>query len=114
MIIIKLLVFNKEEADAVANSILKNKFALNVFGSAFDSYHLNSAHTTAHTKVHVVQFVTKSMLFNEIDSILKKEFPDTDFYMIATPIVHIAINLHDKIKNRVNGLDLVDGKKTEN
>lgn len=33
MIIIKLLVGNKEQGDAVANSILKNKFTLNVFAA---------------------------------------------------------------------------------
>ena len=108
MIIIKLLVAGKEQGDAVANSVLKNKFTLNVFGSAFDSCHLSSEHTTVHTKVYVIQFVTKSMLFGEIEVSLKKEFPQTDFYICATPIVHIAINLHDKIKKRVIGLNLID------
>lgn len=79
MIIIKLLVPNKEQADAVANSILKHKFTLNVFGNTFDSYHLNSSSIKVHTVVYIVQFVTKSMLFNEIDSILKKEFPGYRF-----------------------------------
>lgn len=51
MIIVKLTVGNKEEGDAVANSLLKNKFTLNVFASTFDSYHLNSAQTTTHTQV---------------------------------------------------------------
>ncbi len=108
MIIIKLLVFNKEEADAVSNSVLKNKFALNVFGSDFDSCHLSSAQTAIHSKVYVIQFVTKSMLFSKIEESLKNEFPQTDFYIVATPIVHIAINLHDKIKKRVIGFSLID------
>ena len=49
------------------------------------------------------------MLFNEIEASLKKEFSQIDFYIIATPIVHIAINLHDKIKKKVIGMN-----KTEN
>ncbi len=51
MIIIKLLVAGKQQGDAVANSVLKNKFTLNVFGSAFDSCKLNSAHTSAYRGV---------------------------------------------------------------
>ncbi len=112
MIIVKLLVAGKEQGDAVANSVLKNKFTLNVFGSAFDSCHLTSVHTTVQTKVYVIQFVTKSMFFSEIEASLKKEFPQTDFYICATPVVHMAINLHDKIKKRVIGLHLT-GNETE-
>lgn len=108
MIIVKLLVAGKAQGDAVANSVLKNKFTLNVFGNSFDSCHINSAHTTVHTQVYVIQFVTKSMLFSEMEESLKKEFPQTDFYICATPIVHMAINLHDKIKKRVIGLNLME------
>ena len=107
MIIVKLLVGDKEQEDAVANSILRNQFTLNVFSSSFDSYHLNSANATEHTKVYVIQFVTKSLLFNEIEASLKKEFPQPDFYICATPIVHMAITLHNKIKERVIGIKLM-------
>lgn len=113
MIIVKLLVAGKEQGDAVAKSVLKNKFTLNVFGSTFDSYHFNSEQTTVQTKVYVIQFVTKSMLFNEIEISLKKEFPQTDFYICATPVVHMAINLHDKIKKRVVGLHLTGNETAQ-
>lgn len=113
MIIVKLLVGDKEQGDAVANSILKNKFTLNVFGSFFDSYHLNSVNSIEHTKVYVIQFVTKSLLFNEIEESLKKEFPQTDFYICATPIVHMAINLHNKIKERVIGIKLMEKESND-
>jgi hypothetical protein len=106
MIIVKLLVAGKVQGDAVANSVLKNKFTLNVFGSSFDSFHVTTSNTTEQTAVYVIQFVTKSMLFNEIEESLKKEFPQTNFYICATPVVHMAINLHDKIKKRVVGLHL--------
>lgn len=113
MIIIKLVVAGKEQGDAVANIILKNKFTLDVFGSALDSYHLNSSQIKVHTEVYFIQFVTKSMLFNEIEETLKKEFPGMNFYICATPIVHMAINLHDKIKKRVIGINIVE-EETEN
>ncbi len=112
MIIVKLLVAGKEQGNLVANCILRNKFTLNVFGSTFDSFHLTSLNTKEQTEVYVIQFVTKSLLFNEIDESLKKEFPQTDFYICATPIVHMAINLHDKIRERVIGANLIK-EKTE-
>ena len=107
MIIVKLLVSGKEQGSLVADSILKNKFTLNVFGSCFDSFHLSSSNTKEQTEVYVIQFVTKSLLFNEIEETLKNEFPKTDFYICATPIVHMAVNLHDKIRERVIGANLI-------
>ncbi len=106
MIIVKLLVADKELGNVVANSILKNKFTLNVFGSSFDSFHVTSSNTTEQTAVYVIQFITKSLLFNEIEESLKKEFPQTEFYICATPIVHMAVNLHDKIRERVIGANI--------
>ncbi len=107
MIIVKLLVAGKELGSVVATSILNNKFTLNVFGSSFDSFHLTSSNTKEQTEVYVIQFVTKSLLFNEIEVSLKEEFPQTDFYICATPIVHMAINLHDKIRKKVIGANLI-------
>lgn len=113
MIIVKLLVEDKEQGDGVASSILRNKFTLNVFGSSFDSYHLNSVNVKEHSEVYVIQFVTKSLLFNEIEISLKKEFPQTEFYICATPIVHMAINLHNKIRERVIGIKLVEKESND-
>ncbi len=107
MVIVNLLVGDKEQGDDVANSILKNKFALNVFSSSFDSYHLSSVNVKEHSQVFVIQFVTKSLLLNEIEESLKKEFPQTDFHICATPVVHMAINLYDKIRKRVIGVSLI-------
>jgi hypothetical protein len=112
MIIIKLLVSDKEQGSIVAASILKNKFTLNVFGGFFDSFHLTSSKKTEQTEAYVIQFVTKSLLFNEIEESLKKEFPQTDFYICATPIVHMAVNLHDKIRERVIGANLIKEETT--
>lgn len=107
MIIVKLLVANKEQASVVAGSILKNKFTLNVFSSSFDSFHVTSSNTIEQTAVYVIQFVTKSLLFTEMEETLKKEFPKTEFNICATPIVHMAVNLHDKVKEKVIGPTLI-------
>jgi len=112
VIIVKLLVSGKVQGDEVATSMLKNKFTLEVFGSAFDSYHLNALDTTELTNVYVIQFITKSILFTEIEATLRSEFPQTDFNICATPVVHMAIHLHNKIKKRVIGLNF-NGKETE-
>ena len=114
MIMFNLIISNKEKADAVVDSILKNRFALNVVvGHAVDSYHLNPAHIKVHAEVYTIRFATKSVLFNEIEASLKNEFPDVDFYMMANPIVHITAHFYDKIKNDVTGLNLFE-KEAEN
>ena len=108
MIIVKLMVADKQQGDAFATCLLEKKFTLNVFGNHFDSYHLNSLDAKEHTKVYVIQFLTKSMLFNEIETNLKNEFPETNFSICATPIVHLAFSLHNEIKQRVKGMNLID------
>jgi uncharacterized protein involved in tolerance to divalent cations len=114
MIIFNLIIATKEKADAVVDSILKNRFALNVVvGHAVDSYHLNSSHIKVHAEVYTIRFATKSVLFSEIEARLKKEFPDVDFYMMAYPIVHITAHFYDRIKNDVIGSNLIE-VETEN
>lgn len=114
MIIFNLIISNKEKADAVVDSILKNRFALNVVvGHAVDSYHLNSSHKKVHAEVYTIRFATKSLWFSEIEASLTNEFPDVNFYMMANPIVHITANFYDKIKSDVTGLKLIK-KETEN
>lgn len=111
MIIVKLLVPDKEQGDAFANCLLKKKYTLTVFGNHFDSYHFNSSQVTEYNRVYVIQFLTKSILFNDIEASLQKEFPHTNFSICATPVVHMAIHLHEKIRERVKGTNIVDDEE---
>lgn len=104
MIIVSLLVTDKEQGQDVADSILRNKFSLNVFGNYFDFFHQEKLQKKEGSQAYVLQFVTKSLLFHKIEATLKQEFPQTDFSICATPLVHIAFSLHDKIKKRVIGI----------
>lgn len=114
MIILNLIVFTKEEIHDIVNSILKNKFALHVgVGDAIDSYHLSSLGIKRHSVVYTIQFATKSLLFEEIEASLKKEFPGTNFYIFANPIVHINAPFYDHIKNRVTGVNFTNKEKDE-
>ncbi|MGZ8538343.1 MAG: hypothetical protein ACXWV9_08790 [Flavisolibacter sp.] len=114
MIILNLIVSAKEEIDDIVNSILKNKFALDVVvGDAIDSYHFNSLGVKMHSVVYTIQFATKSLLFEEIEASLKNEFPGTNFYIFANPIVHINAPFYDKIKDRVTGVNFTDKEKEE-
>ncbi len=108
------MVSNKEEADAVVNTILKNRFAINVVvGHAVDSYHLNSSDIKVHAEVYTIRFATKSLLFTEIEASLRKDFPDIGFHIYATPIVHIATPIYNEIKSKVTGSNLIE-EETEN
>ena len=114
MIILNLIVSAKEEIDDIVNSILKSKFALDVVvGDAINSYHLDSLGIKVHSVVYNIQFATKSLLFEEIEASIKKEFPGTDFYIYANPIVHINAPFYDNIKNQVTGVNFTDKEKEE-
>lgn len=104
MIIVSLLVSDKEYGKAVADCIVKNKFSLNVFGNYYDYFDHKNAGSNDNEKVYVLQFVTKSILFSEIEETLKAEFPTADLTICATPLALIAFNLHDRIKKKVIGI----------
>ena len=109
MITLNLIVTDKEKIDHVVNSILRNQFALNVIvGDAMDSYHLSSSGEKILSVVYTIQFVTKSLLFNQIERSLKKEFEGMDFYIYAAPAVHINTDYYEKIKIGVVGLNLIE------
>lgn len=109
MVILNLIISENEQIDAVVNSILKNQFAINVrVGNAIDSYHLNPSGIKVHAVTYTIQFVTKSLLFREIENCLKKEFTTMDFIIYAAPAVHIDTIYYDKIRNGVPGLTLLE------
>ena len=109
MIILTLVVFNKEQINEVVNKVLKNKWALNVFvGHAMDSYYMAEATVQSHSGVHLIQFATKSLLFTEIETTLQKEFPAMDFFIYAAPVVHVDTLYYEKIKNGIPGLTLLE------
>lgn len=109
MIILNLVVFNKEQVNDVVSNVLKSKWALNVIvGNAMDSYYLEGSIVKNHPGAKIIQFATKSLLFSEIDITLKKEFPSMDFIIYAAPAVHVDIVYYDKIKNGIPGLILLE------
>lgn len=106
MIIFNLIIPNKEQADAVVDSILKNRFAISVLvDCCVNSYHVNSSNVKVITQVYTIRFASKSLLFKEIEESLKSEFPDVDFFMMANPIVHISAQFYNKIKSDVTGIN---------
>ncbi len=108
MIIFNLSVSSTAQIDAIINSILKNRFAIHVVvGNTVNYYHLNSFCIKVHALSYPIQFVTKSLLFSEIETTLRNEFPDVDFHMYATPVIHIAGHSYDEIRTTVTGLNLL-------
>ncbi|MBX9785558.1 MAG: hypothetical protein K2X48_19930 [Chitinophagaceae bacterium] len=114
MIILNLIIADKEQVDAVVSSILKNKFSLNVaVGSALDLFYLNDLPVKTHSLAYPIHFVTKSILFGKIEEAIKKEFPALVFFIYAAPTVHINTIFYDEIKKNVTGISLID-EETEN
>lgn len=112
MILLNLIISNKEQLDAITSIILSHKFATNVIVSNPEqAFYLNSEGVQEQTVVYKLQFATKTLLFSEIEALLTKEFPHKEFYMYATPIVQTTTRFFDRLRNSIKALNILPGKK---
>jgi hypothetical protein len=114
MVLLNLIISNKEQLDAIIGIILTHKFATSVIvGSPEQASYMNPEGVQEQGLVYKLQFATKSLLFSEIETLLSKEFPNKEFYMYATPIVQTTTRFFDRLKNSVKALNIFPGKKLE-
>ncbi|MES2132744.1 MAG: hypothetical protein V4506_10355 [Bacteroidota bacterium] len=115
MILLNLLISNKEQIDKIINVLLTNKYATNVIlGNPEQAHSLNTENVVEHSVIYKLQFATKSLLFSEIEASLAREFPHKEFYIYATPIVQTTTRFFDRIKNSVKALNVLNKKKIDN
>lgn len=104
MIILNLIVPGKEQAEAMSSFLLKAKYAVQVVLTKPSTLIKSDASgTEVCTDITILQFISKSVLFNEIDESLKKEFPQVDFCMYAAPAIHINSPYYDLVRSTVPG-----------
>ena len=88
----------------MSSYLLQAKYAVQVvLAKPSNLFELDSAGAEVCTDINKLQFVTKSILFNEIDENLKKEFPQADFCMYAAPAIHINSPYYDMVRSTVPG-----------
>lgn len=112
MILLNLIISNKEQLDAITDIILRHKFATSVIvGNPEHVFFLNPEGEREQTIVYKLQFATKTLLFNEIETLLAGEFPNKEFYMYATPIVQTTTRFFDRLRNSLKALSILPAKK---
>ena len=104
MIILNLIVSGEEQAKAMARCLLRANYAVQVVVSKPSTLiELDAAGGEVRAEINNILFATKSVVFNEIEEYLKKEFPQADFCMYAAPAIHINNPFYDKIRSTVPG-----------
>jgi hypothetical protein len=104
MIILNLIVSGKEEGEAMTRYLLKTKYAVQVIlGNPSTLIEIDASGAEVCTDINNILLATKSVLFNELNENLKKEFPQANFCMYAAPAIHISTPLYDRIRSTVPG-----------
>ena len=99
-----MIVSGNEQAEAMTRYLLQAKYAVQVvLAKPSKLFELDAAGAEVCKEINSLQFATKSVLFNEIDENLKKEFPQADFCMYAAPAIHLSIDFYEKVRSTVPG-----------
>lgn len=92
MIIFNLLTPTRKQAERACELILRKKFALHCFiDEAIDEYVLDE-NEVVHIQLVRVIFITKAMLFNDIENSINEVFVGNDFRYYATPVTQVDNN----------------------
>ncbi|MBL7911323.1 MAG: hypothetical protein JNJ41_09745 [Bacteroidia bacterium] len=84
MIVFNIILANEEKAEDISLYLIKKKYALQV--------HIDTNKILKDKKqLQTVRlfFITKALLYNKIESEIKKEFFSKDIILYATPVSHI-------------------------
>ncbi len=98
MILFDIIQNNEEKAKAISEFLVSNKYAVQTHIDTNNIYGLNENKQTIR-----LFFVTKALLYSEIEKKIKEHFYSEDLLMFATPISHIneefGALLREKIKS---------------
>ena len=91
MILFNLLTLRADHALAVTELVLRERFAHDAFvDEAIATYHLDVAtDTLINRPLYRVLFLTKAMLYRDLEQRLATAFPDHDFRYYATAITQV-------------------------
>ena len=104
MIILTVIVPEKEQAEIMSRYLLKAKYAVQVVLTKTSSrIELDASGAEVCIDVITLQFVTKGVLFNELDESLKNEFPHVDFCMYAAPAIYVNSPYYELVRSTIPG-----------
>ncbi len=99
MIVFNLLTRKAEQAKEAGKIILEANYALQIFmDEAISEFHLEDS-KMVEGKLYRIIFITKAMLFDDIEHLLNTRFPDNNFRLYSTPITQLDSREADKIRS---------------
>ncbi len=106
MILFNLLTLSSEEAQGVMKLILREKFTTDVFvDEAIANYHLDSASgEVINQPLYRVIFLTKAMLYRDIEQALSAAFPNHQFRYYATAVTQVDDREADRLRQLVRSV----------
>jgi hypothetical protein len=98
MIVFNLLTRKIEHAKEAGKIILEANFAMQIFmDEAISEFHLEDSNMVE-GRLYRIIFITKAMLFDDIEYLLNTHFPDNSFRLYSTPITQLDAREADKIR----------------
>lgn len=90
MVLYNLLTLSPQHAQAVTALVLTEHLATDVFvDEAIANHRLMPDGTVGTEPLYRVLFLTKSLLYREIEQLLQQHFPVNDFRTYATAVTHV-------------------------
>lgn len=97
MVQVYLLTKDKTLIEELAIKLLQEKYTLNANIDWDRNRYINENEAIVKTKVHLLSFITKGLLYNEIYAYITKHYHDVAFEMYSTAIVNTDPSLSKKI-----------------
>ncbi len=100
MIIFNILVNNTDKAKAISDYVMSEKYALHIH---IDN---NNDLCMPDTKALNIRlyFITKALLYTEIENNIKHHYYSEDMIMYATPISHINAEFDEQLRSNIKSI----------
>lgn len=99
MIIFNILFTEEKKAEEISSFIIKNNYAVQTHVDTNKVIGTNGKQTNIR-----LFFITKALLYNNIESDILKQFPTESLIIYATPVSHINESYYEIIKNKIKAV----------
>ena len=106
MILFNLLTLEAAHATAVTDLLLREQLATDIFvDEAIANYHRDETTNAVVTQqLYRVIFLTKAMLYRDIEKLLATTFPGNDFRYYATAVTQVDDREADRVRSLVRSV----------
>ncbi len=97
MIVLNIITKNISEIETIMKEIITNRFAQSV-QLDHEVKHILINGKLSELKTPKISFITKALLYNEIETFLHHKFPTTDFMIYSIPISQMNLEHSNKLR----------------